>query len=97
MGKSRKAVKRRVSSKVSIKKKKKSKQTKAVATLPKSVKENLQIPASSVHQKAAWDDKKTLKKNYAMNKVKMDVNAIEMDVDTGEEKVENTEIESNFS
>ena len=87
MGKSRKSVKRRMSVKVTRSKKRKVKQTKATALLPKDVREELSLPlnATGGRTKTQWDTKRTLKKNYEDNKVASDVNAtIGMDIDGGD-------------
>ena len=87
MGKSRKSVKRRTSVKVTRSKKRKVKQTKATALLPKDVREELSFPlnATGGRTKTQWDTKRTLKKNYEDNKVASDVNAtIGMDIDGGD-------------
>lgn len=84
-------MKRKVSVKVRASKKKKRKDTKAVAILPKQVKEKLELPfaAGTAARKTQWDTKRTLKKNYELNKVAADSNAtIGMDIDESEKKAE---------
>ncbi|QDZ24141.1 putative Nop16-like ribosome biogenesis protein [Chloropicon primus] len=89
MARSRKSVRRRTSVKVTRGKKRKVKQTKALAaTVPKEVQEKLDLPLSAGAggvSKTQWNTKRTLKKNYEDNKVAVNVNAsIGMDVDEEE-------------